>query len=110
MNMGCLHMINKNSDRLCHLQNVSRILKTGGYFLVDHCKSEWGKGFHTIEDYEQVKEQLKDFHKENYIDRIVRVNGEKIKNTVKSYSLFRKVKDRSNKGNHILWIRSSRNF
>ncbi|MGW7977073.1 methyltransferase domain-containing protein [Staphylococcus xylosus] len=45
MNMGCLHMINKNSDRFYHLQNVSRILKTGGYFLVDHCKSEWEKDF-----------------------------------------------------------------
>lgn len=92
MNMGCLHMINKNSDRLCHLQNVSRILKTGGYFLVDHCKSEWGKGFHTIEDYEQVKEQLKDFHKENYIDRMVLVNGEKIKIPLKVIPYLEKSK------------------
>lgn len=92
MNMGCLHMINKNSDRLCHLQNVARVLKKGGYFLVDHCKSEWGKGFHTIEDYDQVKEQLKNFHKENYIDRMVRINGEKIKIPLKVIPYLEKSK------------------
>lgn len=92
MNMGCLHMIHKNSDRLCHLQNVARVLKNGGYFLVDHCKSEWGKGFHTIEDYDQVKEQLKNFHKENYIDRMVRVNGEKIKIPLKVIPYLEKSK------------------
>ncbi|WP_210128623.1 MULTISPECIES: class I SAM-dependent methyltransferase [unclassified Staphylococcus] len=92
MNMGCLHMIHKNSDRLCHLKNVARVLKKGGYFLVDHCKSEWGNGFHTIEDYDQVKEQLKNFHKENYIDRIVRVNGEKIKIPLKVIPYLEKSK------------------
>ncbi|MGW8001809.1 hypothetical protein BU110_09515 [Staphylococcus shinii] len=67
INMGCLHIINKNSDILCYLQNVSRILKTSGYFLIDHCKSKQGKRFHAIEYDDPVKEQLKVFHIANYI-------------------------------------------
>ncbi|UXR77799.1 MULTISPECIES: class I SAM-dependent methyltransferase [unclassified Staphylococcus] len=79
MNMGCLHMMKNPEDRLIHIKNVHRILVNGGYFLVDHCKDEWGKGFHTIENYNEVKEKLKNFNEENYIDRIITVNGEKIK-------------------------------
>ncbi|WP_426427751.1 class I SAM-dependent methyltransferase [Staphylococcus equorum] len=79
MNMGCLHMINKNEDRLSHIKNVNRVLKFGAYFLVDHCKSEWGNGFHTIENYDQVKEKLKNFQEKNYIDRTIVVNEQKVK-------------------------------
>jgi ubiquinone/menaquinone biosynthesis C-methylase UbiE len=79
MNMGCLHMMNKNEDRLLHLQNVNRILKLNGYFLVDHCSGEWGKGFHTIENYDQIKSKLKNFNNNQYIDRTIVVKGKKIK-------------------------------
>jgi ubiquinone/menaquinone biosynthesis C-methylase UbiE len=79
MNMGCLHMMNRNEDRLLHLNNVNRILKLNGYFLIDHCRTEWGKGFHTIENYEQIKNKLKNFNETQYIDRIIQVKGEKVK-------------------------------
>ena len=93
MNMGCLHMMNKSEDRLKHIKNVHRILVSGGYFLVDHCKSDWGKGFHTIENYEEVKEQLKNFNKENYINRTVFVNGEKKKIPLKTIPYLEKPND-----------------
>lgn len=79
INMGCLHMINKEEDRKCHLKNVNRILKSKGYFVVDHCKSEWGKGFHTIDDYNKVRDKLKNFEKGHVIDRTISISGKKIK-------------------------------
>ncbi|ATQ58787.1 hypothetical protein CPZ21_00995 [Staphylococcus epidermidis] len=79
MNMGCLHMMNKSEDRLAHIKSVYRILSNEGHFLVDHCKSDWGKGFHTIENYDEVKDKIKNFEEEHYIDRTIIVNGTKKK-------------------------------
>ncbi|WP_436855422.1 class I SAM-dependent methyltransferase [Staphylococcus caeli] len=92
MNMGCLHMMYKCEDRSSHLKNVSRILKTGGYFLVDHCNSEWGKGFHTIENYSQIKDKLKNFSQDNYIDRAIVVNGKRNKIPLKVIPYSEKTK------------------
>ncbi|MBU0668113.1 class I SAM-dependent methyltransferase [Patescibacteria group bacterium] len=47
MNMGALHMLVKDRDRQMHLQQVLRILKPGGLFLVKHSR-EWLKGFRTV--------------------------------------------------------------
>lgn len=79
INMGCLHMINKLEDRKLHLENVNRVLKRGGHFLVEHCNSEWGKGFRTIDNYYKVKDMLINFQNENYIDRIINVKGRDVK-------------------------------
>ncbi|KAB8032288.1 methyltransferase domain-containing protein [Fluviispira multicolorata] len=54
INMGCLHMISDLNHRLLHIKRVYEILKPGGYFLVAHCKSEWGKGFFSIPHWEKI--------------------------------------------------------
>ena len=58
MNMGCLHMLVKEDQRASHIARVHDIVRPGGYFIVDHCASEWGKGFFSIPDYEQVAADL----------------------------------------------------
>ena len=58
MNMGCLHMLTEVKHRNSHLRRAFEILKTGGYFLVDHCMKNWGKGFYSIPDYDKVVEDL----------------------------------------------------
>lgn len=47
INMGALHMLVKDNDRQMHLQQVLRILRPGGLFLVKHSR-EWLKGFRTV--------------------------------------------------------------
>lgn len=54
INMGCLHMIPDTNHRFAHLKRVYEILKPGGYFLVAHCKSDWGKGFFSMPHYDNV--------------------------------------------------------
>ncbi|MDH6132289.1 ubiquinone/menaquinone biosynthesis C-methylase UbiE [Kitasatospora sp. MAA4] len=54
MNMGCLHMLVDEDQRARHISRVYDIVRPGGYFIVDHCASEWGKGFFSIPDYEEV--------------------------------------------------------
>ncbi len=58
MNMGCLHMLVNEDQRAGHIARVYDIVRPGGYFVVDHCASEWGKGFFSIPDYEQVAGDL----------------------------------------------------
>lgn len=58
LNMGCLHMMTDEQHRRRHLERVYEILKTGGYFMVDHCKQNWGKGFYSIPNYEKVADDL----------------------------------------------------
>lgn len=48
INMGCLHMIVNSEERMSHLKNVHRILKSGGVFIIDHCQDNWGKGFFSL--------------------------------------------------------------
>jgi SAM-dependent methyltransferase len=48
INMGCLHMIVNEEERISHLKNVYRILKPGGIFIIDHCQENWGKGFFSL--------------------------------------------------------------
>lgn len=47
-NMGCLHMITNPEERRSHIQNVNRILKKDGLFIIDHCEANWGKGFYSL--------------------------------------------------------------
>jgi len=47
INMGALHMLVKDRDRQRHLQQVLRVLRPGGLFLVKHSR-EWLKGFRTV--------------------------------------------------------------
>ncbi|WP_327696793.1 class I SAM-dependent methyltransferase [Streptomyces sp. NBC_00459] len=54
MNMGCLHMLVDEEQRGSHISRVFDILRPGGHFIVDHCASEWGKGFFSIPDYTEV--------------------------------------------------------
>jgi SAM-dependent methyltransferase len=58
MNMGCLHMLVEDEQRASHISRVFAIVRPGGYFVVDHCSDEWGKGFFSIPDYEQVAADL----------------------------------------------------
>ncbi|POB11815.1 SAM-dependent methyltransferase [Sulfobacillus sp. hq2] len=75
LNMGCLHMLTDTKQRSRHIQRVFEILKPGGYFLVDHCKSDWGKGFYSIPDYDAV---AKDLIPGQVIPRRVRVDGQEV--------------------------------
>lgn len=75
MNMGCLHMLVDEEQRGSHVSRVFDILRPGGYFVVDHCASEWGKGFFSVPDYTEVAE---DFVPGRVISRRIRVaDGEK---------------------------------
>ncbi|MFD3976862.1 class I SAM-dependent methyltransferase [Streptomyces cyaneofuscatus] len=75
MNMGCLHMLVDEEQRARHISRVFDILRPGGHFIVDHCASEWGKGFFSVPDYAEV---AGDFVPGREIPRRVRVaEGEK---------------------------------
>lgn len=54
INMGCLHMIDNKDQREMHIKRVFDILKPGGYFLVAHCRSNWGEGFFSMPHWESV--------------------------------------------------------
>ena len=58
MNMGCLHMLVDEEQRARHISRVHDILRPGGHFVVDHCASEWGKGFFSIPDYDGISADL----------------------------------------------------
>jgi SAM-dependent methyltransferase len=58
MNMGCLHMLTDEEQRARHISRVFDILRPGGHFVVDHCASEWGKGFFSIPDYTEISADL----------------------------------------------------
>lgn len=58
LNMGCLHMLTDPEHRTRHINRVFEILKPGGYFLVDHCQRNWGKGFFSIPDYDSIASDL----------------------------------------------------
>ncbi|MEU2790175.1 methyltransferase domain-containing protein [Streptomyces sp. NPDC007100] len=75
MNMGCLHMLVDEDQRARHISRVFDILRPGGHFAVDHCASEWGKGFFSVPDYAEVAE---DFVPGRVISRRIRAaDGEK---------------------------------
>ncbi|MFF4156163.1 class I SAM-dependent methyltransferase [Streptomyces sp. NPDC001678] len=75
MNMGCLHMLVDDEQRGRHISRVFDILRPGGHFIVDHCASEWGKGFFSVPDYEDV---AADFVPGKVMTRRIRVeDGEK---------------------------------
>lgn len=58
LNMGCLHMLTEPRHRQGHIRRVFQILKPGGYFLVDHCQRNWGKGFFSIPDFDAIAADL----------------------------------------------------
>ncbi|MFB6578995.1 class I SAM-dependent methyltransferase [Streptomyces sp. NPDC056402] len=70
MNMGCLHMLVEEEQRGRHISRVYDILRPGGHFIVDHCASEWGKGFFSIPDYTEI---AGDLVPGNVISRRIRV-------------------------------------
>ncbi|MFJ6485700.1 MULTISPECIES: class I SAM-dependent methyltransferase [unclassified Streptomyces] len=70
MNMGCLHMLVEEEQRAQHISRVHDILRPGGHFIVDHCASEWGKGFFSIPDYTEI---AGDLVPGNVISRRIRV-------------------------------------
>lgn len=72
MNMGCLHMLVDEGQRARHISRVHDIVRPGGHFIVDHCASEWGKGFFSIPDYETV---AADLVPGRVIPRKIRVSG-----------------------------------
>jgi alkylation response protein AidB-like acyl-CoA dehydrogenase/SAM-dependent methyltransferase len=58
LNMGALHMLHRAEDRAHHIARVFEVLRPGGYFVVDHCAANWGRGFHTIKDYDAIAADL----------------------------------------------------
>jgi SAM-dependent methyltransferase len=74
LNMGALHMLDRAEDRARHVTRVFEVLRPGGYFVVDHCASEWGRGFHTIKDYDAV---AADLVPGRTITRYVEIDGER---------------------------------
>lgn len=58
LNMGALHMLDQAEDRARHIARVYEVLQPGGYFVVDHCAASWGRGFHTIKDYNAIAADL----------------------------------------------------
>lgn len=58
LNMGCLHMLTSPSQRARHLARVFEILKPGGYFLIDHCQRDWGRGFYSIPDFDKIADNF----------------------------------------------------
>lgn len=55
ISMGCLHLIDVQSQRNRHLRRVFDILRPGGLFLLGHCQQDWLKGFWSVVDYESAK-------------------------------------------------------
>ncbi|WP_433825932.1 class I SAM-dependent methyltransferase [Actinoplanes sp. CA-015351] len=72
MNMGCLHMLIDDVQRARHISRVFDIVRPGGHFIVDHCASEWGKGFFSIPEYDKV---AADLVPGRVIPRKIRVTG-----------------------------------
>ncbi len=56
LNMGCLHLIDVPEQRASHLRRVFEILRPGGLFLLGHCRSDWLKGFWSVDDFDAVKD------------------------------------------------------
>ncbi|MGW1462870.1 class I SAM-dependent methyltransferase [Streptomyces sp. NPDC002308] len=74
LNMGALHMLDRPEDRARHIARVFDVLRPGGHFIVDHCTSEWGRGFHTIKNYDDV---AADLVPGRTITRYVEIDGER---------------------------------
>ncbi|NML53006.1 class I SAM-dependent methyltransferase [Streptomyces sp. R302] len=74
LNMGALHMLDRAEDRARHIARVFDVLRPGGHFIVDHCASEWGRGFHTIKDYDAIAAELVPGRT---ITRYVEIDGER---------------------------------
>ncbi|MFF1925204.1 class I SAM-dependent methyltransferase [Streptomyces sp. NPDC058221] len=74
LNMGALHMLDRAEDRARHIARVFDVLRPGGHFIVDHCASEWGRGFHTIKNYDAI---AADLVPGRTITRYVEVGGER---------------------------------
>lgn len=74
LNMGALHMLDRAEDRARHIARVFDVLRPGGHFIVDHCASEWGRGFHTIKNYDDV---AADLVPGRTITRYVEIDGER---------------------------------
>ncbi|WP_405938535.1 methyltransferase domain-containing protein [Streptomyces sp. NBC_00726] len=74
LNMGALHMLDRAEDRARHIARVFDVLRPGGHFIVDHCASEWGRGFHTIKDYDDI---AADLVPGRTITRYVEIDGER---------------------------------
>jgi alkylation response protein AidB-like acyl-CoA dehydrogenase/SAM-dependent methyltransferase len=58
LNMGALHMLDRTEDRARHIARVFEVLRPGGFFVVDHCAANWGRGFHTIQNYDAIAADL----------------------------------------------------
>ena len=67
-------MLDRAEDRARHIARVFDVLRPGGHFIVDHCASEWGRGFHTIKDYDAV---AADLVPGRTITRYVEIDGER---------------------------------
>lgn len=74
LNMGALHMLDRAEDRARHIARVFDVLRPGGYFVIDHCASNWGRGFHTIKNYDSI---AADLVPGRIIPRYVAINGER---------------------------------
>ncbi|MET9428833.1 class I SAM-dependent methyltransferase [Streptomyces sp. NPDC003036] len=74
LNMGALHMLDRAEDRARHIARVFDVLRPGGHFIVDHCASDWGRGFHTIKDYDAI---AADLVPGRTITRYVEIDGER---------------------------------
>ncbi|MFD8996562.1 class I SAM-dependent methyltransferase [Streptomyces abikoensis] len=74
LNMGALHMLDRAEDRARHIARVFDVLRPGGHFIVDHCASEWGRGFHTIKNYDDI---AADLVPGRTITRYVEIDGER---------------------------------
>ncbi|UQI47117.1 methyltransferase domain-containing protein [Streptomyces sp. HU2014] len=74
LNMGALHMLDRAEDRARHIARVFDVLRPGGHFVVDHCASEWGRGFHTIKNYDDI---AADLVPGRTITRYVEIDGER---------------------------------
>ncbi|MCW5220606.1 methyltransferase domain-containing protein [Verminephrobacter aporrectodeae] len=74
LNMGALHMLDRAEDRARHIARVFEVLRPGGYFVVDHCAANWGRGFHTIKDYDAI---AADLVPGRTITRYVAIDGER---------------------------------
>jgi SAM-dependent methyltransferase len=74
LNMGALHMLDRMEDRARHIARVFEVLRPGGHFVVDHCASEWGRGFHTIKNYDAI---AADLVPGRTITRYVEIDGER---------------------------------
>lgn len=89
--MGCLHMLTEPAQRASHLRRTFEILKPHGYFLVDHCQQNWGKGFYSIPDYDRV---AKDLVPGKHIPRRIRIGGDEKEIDLKVLPFSEKQKDK----------------